>query len=360
MIEQAERNYEASVTSITRYCGKHSIPLLLVSPVCNLRDQSPLPLPGQKERLQEIEALAGKPLAVDSAALFLPLLKSLLGKNREDATAHFRIAQCFELLGNSKEARSHYTLAWQFDPCRYRAIPRLSDILQKVAGQDDGNTEYLDVCDDFVSQSRYCVPGNDLFLEHVHFTLDGHWLLAKLIGRAVVDRLSPGKWEESRVPTLSERNESMGIIPEDELVGYYLGYYLMENFPMNQSLDTESHQALLRQKIETTRRALGEERSRWFDSLRHAVQMDDLVDGLGREFLEQGKFSEAELYFRKSILRRPWMANGYLYAAVCRYKVGDITEAENMLNLSEHAIMPPTTRVLNDQRTLRNILRQKH
>ena len=358
LIALAQRNYETNITRIARFCAGHKIPLLLVSPVSNLRGQSPMPLPGQRKRLQKIEREIGSTLTARNAALYLSSLDTLLEQDGNDATLHFRMAQCYELLDRGEKSRAHYLSAREHDPCRYRASSQLSAILQSVASSNPEQTEFLDVRDDFDAASRHGLPGDDLFLEHVHLTLDGHWLLAQLIAKAVADRVTPGHWDASKIPTLEERNEYLGLIPEDELVGYYLAYYLSQSIPLNQALDANTHQDLLQEKIAISRTALGEERARRFDSMPHAVQMDDLIDGLGREFLDSNDFSEAEQYFQKSIKRRPWMANGYLYAAVCRYKVGDLTKAHTLLQLSMEAALAPTARVLNDQRTLHNILRQ--
>ncbi len=358
LIALAQRNYENNIARIARFCISHEIPLLLVSPVSNLRGQSPMPLPGQRERLQEIEREIDGTLTAENAATYLSSLKKLQEQNGNDATLHFRMAQCYELLNDGEKSRAHYILAREHDPCRYRASSQLSAILESVANSNPEQVEFLDVRDDFDKASRHGVPGDDLFLEHVHFTLDGHWLLAQLIAKAITDRLTPGQWDARRIPTLEERNEYLGMISEDELVGYYLAYYLTKSIPLNLSLDANKHQDLLQEKIAASRTALGEERAGRFDSLPHAVQMDDLIDGLGRDFLGSNDFTEAELYFRKSIKRRPWMTNGYLYAAVCRYKAGDLKNAHTLLQLSMGAAITPTVRVLNDQRTLQNILRE--
>jgi hypothetical protein len=174
LIRQAELHFEQHVRSIAAYCEQIHIPILLVTPVCNLRGQSPLPLDGQRERLRSIEQQVGQTLSQSSADRCLSLLQSATAVNPDDACLHYRLAQSLELLASATEARFEYSLARDLDACRYRASSRYADILRAIADSSDGRATFVDAQEAFNDTTRYCVPGDDLFLEHVHFTLDGH------------------------------------------------------------------------------------------------------------------------------------------------------------------------------------------
>ncbi len=357
LVEDAELYYKFNVQSMANYCDQRKIPLLLVSPVCNLRGQSPLPLPDQKKRLSQIFAEVGQPLESENATQYLSLLQSALDTHPDDAALHYRLGQCFELLEKFGEARQHFSLARDFDPCRYRASSSFGPILEEIAAASQAGTTHLDAQQVFFDESQYCVPGDDLFLEHVHFNLAGHWLLAKTIARETVEKLQLGTWDEQRIPTLPQRDDWLGLIPEDELSGNYLAFYLSQNKPFEDALDAAEHLMLLKNKIDLQRSQIGE-KIQFFDALPNQVKVDDLIDGLGRLRLDRNEIEEAEMFFRKSIKRRPWMPNGYLFTAICRYQSGDLSNARKLLIDSQEAVLPPTPRVLNDQRRLQNLVWQ--
>jgi hypothetical protein len=169
--------------------------------------------------------------------------------------------------------------------------------------------------------------------------------------------LRAGTWSAERLPNKSQAHEAFGMVPEDELVGYYLASYLSQSAPFDQTLDSSAHVQVLNRKIELTREKLGTERCQTFDLLPHQAQMDDLVDSLGRIWLDRGDIKQAEELFNKSIRRRPWMPNGFIYAAVCRYKSGDMPGAQHLIDQSYRTVMTPTERVRSDRSVLERLVR---
>lgn len=357
-VAEAAETYRSNVSRIVELCATESIPLLLCSPVCNLRGQSPLAFPAELVDLADLERERDRDSTVsDGDGSYLTLLRQRVSEHPHNAILQYRLAQFLETQGQPAEAAAAYSLARDLDPCRYRAPDAFGDVLSDVASDAGDSTHFVDLRPLFAQRSRYCVPGDDLFLEHIHFTLEGHWLAAQGIAQAIVEDVYDEEWNEDRLPSVGERDEWLGVVPEDRLVGSYLALFLRESPPFDQAVDESEHVELLRHKIEESLNGLGDLEQQCFTSLPHQVQIDDLIDGLGRARLEIGDTEEALKLFQRSTRRRPWMPNGYVFSAVCYFQLGDEAEARRCLQQSRSTVIAETARLLQDERRLEAAMR---
>ena len=83
-------------------------------------------------------------------------------------------------------------------------------------------------------------PGRELFTEHVHFTLDGHWLVARTIARKVVEVICHQEWNAKAVPSTEERDERLGLIPLDQLSAAILTSFIVQPGTVKQGRRRES------------------------------------------------------------------------------------------------------------------------
>ncbi|MDQ3080820.1 MAG: hypothetical protein M3R07_01240, partial [Gemmatimonadota bacterium] len=121
-------------------------------------------------------------------------------------------------LARRDTARSHrlFSLARDLDVIRFRAPSEFNSLIKRVART--AGAQYVPVEEVFASSARHGVPGNDLFLEHVHPNALGQALIGKtyvdvllrapfLSGRADVRRLST--WDDyvrrTHLTTLDDR-----------------------------------------------------------------------------------------------------------------------------------------------------------
>jgi len=359
MVRQAADNFHNHIDQIAEFATHHKIPLILCSPVSNLRSQSPWSGGDLSSHITDLEQEIGEPLTRQSSSTYLDALRIMLRQDPKDALAHFRIAQCFQLMGERINAYEHYQMARDFDQCRYRAPSSYGHLLAAIAQHHGPLVTYLDLEQVFRTASEYGIPGNDLFLEHVHFTFEGHGLMARTIAKAIVESTCHIEWDPNRVPTTKDIDEWLGTIPEDHLVALYLASFIGEVAPFSQALDANQHVSELRSKIDQIERSLDPEQLKRFHSLNHQAQMDDLVDGLGRIQLSLNQPNLALAYFQKSIQRRPWTPNGYVFSASASHLNGDDKQAREYLTQSKTTTLAESPRLLNDRERLEVSMRRR-
>ena len=106
------------------------------------------------------------------------------------ADLHFRQARGAWALGRFDEAREHFVRARDLDALRFRADTRINEIIREAAAGREAQGVYLvDAAKAFESNpaTPHGVPGGEWLYEHVHFTFQGNYLLA----RTILERAGP-------------------------------------------------------------------------------------------------------------------------------------------------------------------------
>lgn len=352
-VTRAAANYRRHIQSMIAHCRSAGIALILCSPVSNLRSQSPLASEQDRKILSSLEQTVGAELSAETAGAYLPLLRQLAKDHPQNASVHYRLAQCLELLQQYPDARNEYLASRDLDECRYRAPETCRTALRELTqSAADELLTFLDLTPAFESQSPHGIPGEELFLEHVHFTAAGHALMAEQIARQIVSHSLQQTFDSSLAPTAERLEDQLGLIPEDHLVALNLAAFIEQEAPFNQSLDAPKHLQSLQAKIALLSQTIEPIEMQAFQSLPNPVKVDDLLDGLGRAWLGQRNLDKAEPYFERSSHRRPWMPNGLFFQAVCAQLRGDRQRAIALLNQSRHTILGETPRLQKDQEQL--------
>ena len=99
------------------------------------------------------------------------------------ATRVFDSAKVVLAQGDSVRAASMFARARDVDVVRFRAPSAFQQIVQKVA-KENGAT-YVPVLEGITAASAFHIPGNDLFLEHVHPNQKGYVLIARMFFDAI-------------------------------------------------------------------------------------------------------------------------------------------------------------------------------
>jgi len=99
----------------------------------------------------------------------------------EDANAAFREAKQLEAAGRYEEAKIRYGAARDLDTLRFRADAQINAAIRRVAGELAGLGTFVDAEALFARAAEHGIPGNDLFLEHVHMNFHGNFVLASAI-----------------------------------------------------------------------------------------------------------------------------------------------------------------------------------
>ena len=100
------------------------------------------------------------------------------------ADLHFRQARAAWAFGRFDEAREHFVRARDLDALRFRADTRINEIIRETAaGRETQGVYLVDAAKAFESNpaTPHGVPGGEWLYEHVHFTFEGNYLLARTI-----------------------------------------------------------------------------------------------------------------------------------------------------------------------------------
>ena len=109
--------------------------------------------------------------------------KAMLLFGRHAGLVH-RLAQTEWAAGDRAAAREHFRRARDLDTQRFRADGRINEIIRAVARETGVELVDAEAAFDAASPERG-VPGEELFLDHVHFTFEGTWRLAGLFAAAL-------------------------------------------------------------------------------------------------------------------------------------------------------------------------------
>ncbi len=102
------------------------------------------------------------------------------------AEAQYRLGSALFEMGRGAEAKAAFARALANDVCPLRAPPEIQGIVSEVA-RERGAT-LVSFASDVERMFPSGLPGNDLFLDHVHLTADGYGLLAREILEAMAQR----------------------------------------------------------------------------------------------------------------------------------------------------------------------------
>ena len=106
------------------------------------------------------------------------------------AELRFRRGQCALALNDAGAAQKEFAAARDLDALRFRCDSRLNDIIPQLA---ENNVALADSERALAEASPDGIPGADLFYDHVHFTFQGNYVLAREIAEKVEKSLTlPG------------------------------------------------------------------------------------------------------------------------------------------------------------------------
>jgi tetratricopeptide (TPR) repeat protein len=124
------------------------------------------------------------------------------------AELQFRMGTCLTALGRQREARERFLAAADLDVLRFRADRKINGAIRRVSAERAGDGVYLVDPEETLAASDAPgggIPGGETFFDHVHFTFEGNYLVARM----VLDRL------ELALPSLRALPKS-GSLPSRE------------------------------------------------------------------------------------------------------------------------------------------------
>ena len=193
--DAVRENFERNADRIVEAAKKHGIPMIFFEAVAKWKGYEPVEsvhdasLTGKS--LKEWDRIFKKgeeafknnafPVALDyySHALLL---------DEDYALTFYRIAECHEALGNSKEANRYWVLSNDKDHFPIRAPSCVNKFYEEVRGENKGKAYVIRTQEIFEENSTNGIIDDELVLDPIHPTMKGQALMALEIARVIYEQ----------------------------------------------------------------------------------------------------------------------------------------------------------------------------
>lgn len=323
-------------------------PKILVTVAVNVRDFPPLGSvhrPGMNDAELQLwnEAFDGG-MAEERARRYANAIvhyQTAAALDHQYAELHYRLARCFQAVGNTTKAREHYLRAWELDALPFRADPRVNRILRELASARTGQGVLLCEGEEAFARhpsSKMQLPGRELFYEHVHFTFAGtHWLAGQIVvtmEQALKAQL--GTTTETSLISMDECARRLAFTTLDEYNVVQAMSRLYANPPFLDQVDHAWRLAEMEREMTRLRQALTQaevERvlATYYEAIRRRPDDWPLRFNLGNAYLQLGKPTEAASTFAWLIKTYPTQYAFQLVYGKTLMAMGRADEAHNHL-----------------------------
>jgi len=191
---RAYENFEGNLKDILKTGRKAGVSIILSTVGSNLKDCSPF-ASLHREGLDassksEWDLLFQEGMELEKKGQYKAALSrygDATSIDSEYAELQFHRGTCHLALGHAEQARKAFVCARDYDALAVRADTRINQILMDTNFEGDGQVFEIDAEEALAVQSPEGIPGEDLFYEHVHFTPEGNYRLARIIA----DQMGP-------------------------------------------------------------------------------------------------------------------------------------------------------------------------
>ena len=189
LFHMASDVFEANIQDVIDFGRAYGAPVMIGTLVSNIRDQEPFvdvyqqpELEAQwRARFRQAETF----FSDDDLGAALSAVDDCIEFDALPASQYFLKGKILEASGNMLQAYAAYDEAKEMDGLRFRASEDINQRIEKLSEQE--NVTLVAVKDAFEANSDGRIPGESLFLEHLHPNLDGYALIAKTFAQAIVD-----------------------------------------------------------------------------------------------------------------------------------------------------------------------------
>ena len=192
-------HYRFNLERMIQIAAASGAEILLITPADNLKDCSPFKsdagsglTASDQARWQERVASGRAHLARGDVAPAIDLLQQAVGLDPRRAEGHYLLGQALLQQGDYADAEVALRRARDEDICPLRALSEFQEELRRVA-ESRGvlHVDYPRLLEELSTKRHgHPVPGDELFLDHVHPTIEGHEQLAV----AILDVLADAGW----------------------------------------------------------------------------------------------------------------------------------------------------------------------
>ena len=342
------------MVDISRSAGAR---VILVTPASNLRHCAPFKsqhrtdlIPDQRDRWQTLFERAQQAYDNGTLAKAITDLDAAAEIDGRHADLHYLRGQVLYDLQQFDQAKEALQLALDEDVCPLRALGPMRQIVHNV-GAERG-VPVVDFVQIVEAESENHIPGEDLFLDHVHPTIEGNRMMAvalvQAMAKAGIVQLRP-KWGDAVVQQVARRVEAgldtrahglalrnlsqvlgwagkhdearklaeraAGMVPDDAESYYRAGASALHSENLNeairffrQALDVDASHAKAHNKLGVAllgKRDRDEAQSHFERAVALQPDYAEALNNLGVVFEQQGDVAKAAACYERAVSARP-------------------------------------------------------
>jgi tetratricopeptide (TPR) repeat protein len=231
-LERTYRTFERNLEDTCRAAYRAGVPLVLSTIAVNLRNCGPFASLHKSAlsaaELADWEALfrAGAALEAEGrCAEAVAPLQEAAQLDPEHAETLYRLGRCEAQLGHDADARLHLALARDLDTLRFRADTRTNATVRDVARRVSG-LRLVDADQLLAAHAPHGAAGDETFVDHVHLTFHGNYLLTGALLEQVRQAL----------PDWVRRHGSPEALPSEDEVGRRLVYTELDRYRIAETM----------------------------------------------------------------------------------------------------------------------------
>lgn len=194
---KAYDNFKGNLDDILSVGKQAGVPVILSTVASNLRDCSPFAslhstalTTAQRSEWDRLFQEGSTMEAAGSYQAALDVYTKAAAIDADFAELQFRIGTCQLALKDSAQALKAFEQARDYDALSVRADTRINQIIKGAIATDaNQSVTGVDAVQALSAKTPDGIPGKELFYEHVHYTMAGNYLLARILAEKVAARL---------------------------------------------------------------------------------------------------------------------------------------------------------------------------
>lgn len=160
----------------------------------------------------------------------LPPFKSIELTQYPLADSVFNEAKKWESLHQFDSAKNKYKLAKELDAIRFRAPDEINKAIGELASKY--NCPFVDMIAYFENASPNGIVGDNLMTEHLHPTIDGHFIMSEAFITGIKEnKLISKNWDNIIIPNWHYYRENWGFTPLDSIIADLRIQHLKSGWP---------------------------------------------------------------------------------------------------------------------------------
>ena len=254
-------NYRRNLLDICGIARGAGAAVILSTVAVNLKDCPPFASqhrsdlsPQQLTKWKELYQSGGELESKEKWAEAIAKYQAASGIDDRFAELRYRLGRCLLQSGRHAEARGQFVSARDLDALRFRADSRINAIIREVAAERKEAGVRLADAEQTLAKSEMApdgILGDGPFYEHVHFTFDGNYRLARVIldeVEAALPRLAAARKQE---PILSRVQcaELLAFTARDECQMAEMMLAITARPPFTNQFDHAARQAAAQKRV---------------------------------------------------------------------------------------------------------------